>query len=161
MILFSTCRSARPPFTVSWPVSRVCLWKLLGFVGGPHVLDVALISHSSQPDVAPSSGRCAGVFSRCRDQPDEEEGRCISLTVPVEGHTQLQSIEAFVKYVEIERTTDPDRQCPGSNSGQPTGLAGGARPYTAVGKANAAQLPGYEQARSSVHGRTVVGRNRC
>jgi hypothetical protein len=67
-----------------------------------------------------------------------------ALTVPVEGHTQMHLIEAFVKYVEIERTTDSQ----GSAQDQiQEGLQQmlESMPYATIGVVNAKQLPEFDK----------------
>jgi hypothetical protein len=81
------------------------LWKLLGYKGGPLVLD-AVISRGSpvpRPDGVDGVG---GFFQDLAISSMQYKAALASLTIQINTHTQLPLIESFVKYVEIERTTD-------------------------------------------------------
>jgi hypothetical protein len=66
-----------------------------------------------------------------------------ALAVPVENHTHMHLIEAFVKYVEIEKTTDSAGQ---ANDQIQQGLQDllESLPFAAVGVANKKQLPAID-----------------
>lgn len=81
------------------------LWKLLGFIGGPHVLDAAMskcvaIGKPETPDGV------SGFFQDFAINSMKYKAAIATLTVPVTTHTQMPLIDSFVKYVEVERTTD-------------------------------------------------------
>lgn len=81
------------------------LWKMLGYKGGPHVLD-AVISKSSpitRPDAADG---VSGFFQDFAVNTMKYKAALATLTVQINTHTQLALIDSFVKYVEIERTTE-------------------------------------------------------
>lgn len=81
------------------------LWKMMGFHGGSHVLD-AVISRFI-PIVKPESqDGVAGFFQDSAINSMKYKASLAALTVPVNTHTQLPLIDSFVKYVEVERTTD-------------------------------------------------------
>jgi hypothetical protein len=81
------------------------LWKMLGYNGGPHVLDAAMsrcvaINKPNSPDAV------SGFFQDFAINSMKYKAAIATLTVPVTPHTQLSLIDSFVKYVEVERTTD-------------------------------------------------------
>jgi hypothetical protein len=81
------------------------LWKMLGYQGGPHVLDAVInrfisISKPEGPDAV------AGFFQDTAINSMKYKAALATLTVQINTHTQLPLIDSFVKYVEIERTTD-------------------------------------------------------
>jgi hypothetical protein len=81
------------------------LWKLLGYRGGSHVLDAVISRFTSmtRPD-APDGVN--GFFQDMAVNCMKYKAALSTLTVQVNTHTQLPLIDSFVKYVEIERTTD-------------------------------------------------------
>lgn len=81
------------------------LWKMFGFSGGPHVLDamidrIGVSSWCARKDGVPK------FFNDAALNIMKKKAAIASLTVPINTNTHLHLIEAFVKYVEIERTTD-------------------------------------------------------
>lgn len=81
------------------------LWKMFGVIGGPHVLDAAIrrcteIGKPNSPDGV------AGFFQDLAINSMKQKAAIATLTVPVTTHTQMPLIDSFVKYVEVERTTD-------------------------------------------------------
>lgn len=81
------------------------LWKLLGYKGGPYVLD-AVISRGTAIVRPDSHDTVGGFFQDFAISSMKYKAALASLTVQINTHTQLSLIESFVKYVEIERTTD-------------------------------------------------------
>jgi hypothetical protein len=81
------------------------LWKMMGLQGGPHVLDAVI---SRGPAVAkPTSADEVGTFLQdFAISTMKYKAALASVTIPINTHTQLPLIEAFVKYVEIERNSD-------------------------------------------------------
>jgi hypothetical protein len=81
------------------------LWKLMGYHGGPHVLDaainkfVALGKPATKDDVS-------GFLQDFAINSMKYKSAIAALTVQINTHTQLPLIDSFVKYVEIERTTE-------------------------------------------------------
>ena len=81
------------------------LWKLMGYKGGPLVLD-AVISRGSPVARPDGTDTVSGFFQDLAISSMQYKAALASLTVQINTHTQLPLIESFVKYVEIERTTD-------------------------------------------------------
>jgi hypothetical protein len=81
------------------------LWKMMGFHGGPYVLD-AVISRFISLAKPESSDEVAGFFQDSAINSMKYKAALATLTVQINTHTQLPLIDSFVKYVEIERTTD-------------------------------------------------------
>lgn len=81
------------------------LWKLFGYCGGPLVLD-AMIGRLVNPMWASRPDDVPMFFQDAALNLMKKKAAVSALTVPVSASTQLHLIEAFVKYVEIERTTD-------------------------------------------------------
>jgi hypothetical protein len=81
------------------------LWKLIGYRGGPHVLDAVL---NRSPSLhKPTSADDVGVFFQdFAVNSLKYKAALAALTVPVNTHTQLPLIDAYVKCVEIERNMD-------------------------------------------------------
>lgn len=81
------------------------LWKMLGFHGGPYVLDAVI--NRFIPIVKPeSTDGVAGFFQDAAINSMKYKASLATMTVQINTHTQLPLIDSFVKYVEIERTTD-------------------------------------------------------
>jgi hypothetical protein len=81
------------------------LWKMMAIQGGPHVLDATINRGPAVP--RPNSADEVGVFLQdFAVNTMKYKAALAAVTIPVNTHTQLPLIEAFVKYVEIERTTD-------------------------------------------------------
>lgn len=81
------------------------LWKLMGFRGGAHVIDAVInkFAHVTRPE---NQDGVSGYFQDLAISAMKYKAAVAALTVPVNTHTQLPLIDSFVKYVEIERTTD-------------------------------------------------------
>lgn len=81
------------------------LWKMMALQGGPFALDATI---NRGPSVTkPTSADEAGVFFQdFAVNTMKYKAAIAAATIPVNSHTQLPLIEAFVKYVEIERTTE-------------------------------------------------------
>lgn len=81
------------------------LWKMMAFHGGSHVLDAVI--NKFIPIVKPDSqDAVGGFFQDSAINLMKYKASLAALTVPVNTHTQLPLIDSFVKYVEVERTTD-------------------------------------------------------
>lgn len=81
------------------------LWKMMGFHGGKHVLDAVInrfisIAKPDSPDLV------AGFFQDSAINSVKYKAALAGMTVQINTHTQLPLIDSFVKYVEIERTTE-------------------------------------------------------
>jgi hypothetical protein len=81
------------------------LWKLMGYCCGPHLLD-ALIGKLVNPGWANRPEDVPQVLQDAAINLMKMKATVASLLVPVNSNTYLALIESFVKYVEIERTTD-------------------------------------------------------
>ena len=81
------------------------LWKLLGFRGGPHVIDAVINKFGAVPRPENPDGVSA-YFQDMAISCMKYKAAIAALSVPINTHTQLPLIDSFVKYVEIERTTD-------------------------------------------------------
>ena len=81
------------------------LWKMLGYCGGPHVLDATISRFTKMPK--PENADQVGTFFQDFAVNTMKYKAALSaMTVSVNTHTQLPLIDSFVKYVEIERTTE-------------------------------------------------------
>jgi hypothetical protein len=81
------------------------LWKMLGYRGGPHVLDAVL--HRSPAVTKPGSADDVGVFFQdFAVNTLKYKAALAAVTVQVNTHTQLPLIDAYVKCVEIERNME-------------------------------------------------------
>ena len=81
------------------------LWKMLGYCGGAHVLD-ATISRFTKMVKPDSPEQVSTFFQEFAVNTMKYKAALSAMTVPVNTHTQLPLIDSFVKYVEIERTTE-------------------------------------------------------
>jgi hypothetical protein len=81
------------------------LWKLFGYSGGPHVLD-ALIRKFSAVRKPQRAEEVSQFFQESAVNSMRHKAAVAALTVPINSHTQLPLIDSYVKYVEIERTTE-------------------------------------------------------
>lgn len=81
------------------------LWKMMALQGGEFALDAAI---NRGPSVAKptSADEVGGFLQDFAINTMKYKAALAAVTIPVNSHTQLPLIEAFVKYVEIERTTD-------------------------------------------------------
>jgi hypothetical protein len=81
------------------------LWKLMGYHGGPMVLDAVInrfcpVSRPQNPE------NVSGFFQDFAISAMKYKAALATLTVQANTHTQLPLIDSFAKYVEIERTTE-------------------------------------------------------
>jgi hypothetical protein len=81
------------------------LWKMIGLQGGEYALDAAINRGPSVPKPT-SADEVGGFLQDFAINTMKYKAALAAVTIPVNSHTQLPLIEAFVKYVEIERTTD-------------------------------------------------------
>lgn len=81
------------------------LWKIFGYQCGPFVLD-SIIGRFTSPYKPQKEEDVAGFFNDAAIGIIKQKATIAALSVPVNSHTQTLLLEAFVKYVEIERTTD-------------------------------------------------------
>lgn len=81
------------------------LWKMLGYKGGTHVLN-AVLSKSSAITRPETPEDVSGFFQDFAISSMKYKAAIATLTVQINTHTQLALIDSFVKYVEIERTTE-------------------------------------------------------
>lgn len=81
------------------------IWKLLGYAGGPHVLDAAM-SKLTSPSWVNNPENVASFFQETALSTIKKKAALAAMTVDVNGGTQLDLLATFVKFVEIERTTE-------------------------------------------------------
>lgn len=81
------------------------LWKLFGYQGGIHVLD-AIIGKFTNIHRPRNADEVSEFFQNSAINSMRHKAAVAALTVPINTHTQLPLLEAYVKYVEIERTTE-------------------------------------------------------
>jgi hypothetical protein len=85
------------------------LWKLFGYRGGPHVLD-AMVGKFSALSKPQRPEEVSQFFQEAAINAMRHKAAVAALTVPINTHTQLPLLDAYVKYVEIERTTHSSQQ---------------------------------------------------
>jgi len=81
------------------------LWKMFGYKGGPHVLD-AMISKFTEIKRPEKADDVSSFFQESAINSMRHKAAVAAFTVPINTHTQLMLLDAYVKYVEIERTTE-------------------------------------------------------
>jgi hypothetical protein len=81
------------------------LWKMMAFVGGPYALDTVISRFIDLPKPE-NAAAVSGFFQDFAINSMKYKAAVAAMTVQVNSHTQLPLIDSFVKYVEIERTTD-------------------------------------------------------
>lgn len=81
------------------------LWKMMGYKGGPYVLDAVMsrFINTTRPETPDA---VSGFFQDFAVNAMKYKAALATLTVQINTHTQLALIDSFVKYVEIERTTE-------------------------------------------------------
>lgn len=81
------------------------LWKMFAFHGGSHVLDAVMskVTALSRPERADDVG---AFFQDFAINAMKQKAALAALTVPINTHTQLALIDSFVKYTEIEKTSE-------------------------------------------------------
>lgn len=81
------------------------LWKLFGYQCGSVVLD-AMINRMTVLHKPTKAEDLSSFFNDAAIGIIKQKATIAALTVPVNSHTQMLLIDSFVKYTEIERTTD-------------------------------------------------------
>lgn len=81
------------------------LWKMFGYQGGTHVLD-AMITKFTTIDKPKRPEDVSKFFQESAINSMRHKAAIAALTVPINTHTQLQLIDSYVKYVEIERNSE-------------------------------------------------------
>lgn len=81
------------------------LWKLLAYRGGPHVLD-ASINRFAKTETPKDENAVSGFFQEFAINTMKYKAAIAALTVQANTHTQMQLIDSFVKYVEIEKNSE-------------------------------------------------------
>lgn len=81
------------------------IWKLLAYAGGPHVLDAAM-SKLTTPSWVNNPENVASFFQEAALSTIKKKAALAAMTVDVNSNTQLDLLATFVKFVEIERTTE-------------------------------------------------------
>ena len=85
------------------------LWKMFGYFGGPYVID-AVSSRLINATWANTPADAASFFQDAALNVMKHKAAVAAITVPINSETNLDLIGAFVKYVEIERTTESQGQ---------------------------------------------------
>lgn len=85
------------------------LWKLLGFMAGPHVVD-AVISKFPEQSWAPDPQAVGAFWQEAAVGVMKMKATQAALSVGVNSQTHLALLDIFNKYVEIERTTESQGQ---------------------------------------------------
>ena len=85
------------------------LWKMFGYFGGPFVID-SVSSRLIAASWCNSAETAAGFWQDIALNVMKHKAAVATLVVPINSETHLDLIGAFVKYVEIERTTDSQGQ---------------------------------------------------
>lgn len=81
------------------------LWKMFAFHGGSYVLDAVMSKVTSLPRPG-QADEVAGFFQDFAVNTMKQKAAVAALTVPINTHTQLALIDSFVKYTEIEKTSE-------------------------------------------------------
>ena len=81
------------------------LWKLMGYFYGPEML-AAMINGFVNPQWVTRPDAVAGCFENMAINAMKKNAAIAAITVPVNRETQLDLINAFSKFVEIERNSD-------------------------------------------------------
>ena len=135
----STAFWAEPRCTACRRRDHDLLWKLFGYLGGPYVLD-AMISDIPHPTWANRAEDIPGFFQHTAISIMKMRAAIAAVCAPSDQRAQLDLIEAFVKYVEIERTTDSTGNAQDQvQEGLQQLLE--SLPFAAIGVANERQLP--------------------
>lgn len=121
------------------------LWKLFAFSGGPHVLD-SMIGRMVNATWCVRADDVSNFFQDTAINIMKKKAAVASLTVPINTNTHLNLIEAFVKYVEIERTTDSMGKAQDQIAANLHAMLGGMPFGVASRKQDTTKmLPGYDQ----------------
>ena len=118
------------------------LWKLLGYLGGPHVLD-AVISRAAGATWVHNADGVSSFFQGLAIGSMKFKAAIAALSVPVNGSTQLQLLEGFVKYIEVERSTDSVGQANDQIQEHLQALLS-ELPFQAIGIDNEKQMSNYD-----------------
>ncbi len=81
------------------------LWKMVGYAQGPSMLD-AMISGFASPTWVERAEDVAASFQDLAIESTKQKATVAALAVPVDNSTQLNLINAFVKYTNVERNSD-------------------------------------------------------
>lgn len=89
------------------------LWKLFGYHGGSHVLDavIAKVTPMTKPEQAKDVGL---FFQEFAVNAVKHRAALATITMPLNAHTQLALIDSFVKYVEIEKSSETAEKAHGT-----------------------------------------------
>jgi hypothetical protein len=81
------------------------LWKMVAYQGGTHAL-TAVMTRFIPAERPKTSEDVANFFQEAAINCVKYKAALATMTVPINTHTQLELINSFVKYVEVERTTE-------------------------------------------------------
>lgn len=81
------------------------LWKMLGYRGGPYVLEAA-INRFIKTEAPKDENGVSNFFHEFAINTMKYKAAIAALTVQANTHTQMQLIDSFVKYSEIEKNSE-------------------------------------------------------
>ena len=81
------------------------LWKLYGYVGGPFVLD-AISRRIANPSWVSRPDEVIAFFHDVTVGTMKSKAAIAAATIPVNSETRIPILESFVRYVEVERSTE-------------------------------------------------------
>lgn len=124
------------------------LWKILGYAGGPHVLDAAM-SKLTAPSWVNQASHVPNFFQEAALATIKKKAAIAAMTVNVNPNTQLDLLATFVKFVEIERTTESQGKVQDQIMSDLTAVLT-ALPWKRAGVAGPPKGPTYDYDMSSV-----------
>lgn len=124
------------------------LWKILGYAGGPHVLDAAM-SKLTSPSWVNQPAHVSNFFQDVALTTMKKKAAIATMTVSVNANTQLDLLATFVKFVEIERTTESQGKVQDQIMEDLTSVLK-ALPWKRAGVAGPPPGPSYDYDMSSV-----------
>lgn len=81
------------------------LWKLFAYIGGPYVLE-AIIRRVANPSWVSSPEEVLSFFHDTAVGTMKKQASMAAAIIPINNETNIAILEAFVRYVEVERSTD-------------------------------------------------------
>ncbi len=128
----------------SWETLEVgWLWKLFAYLGGPHVLE-SLMSRLPGTAWVHEAGGIAAFFQDTAIGSMKLKAALAAAGVRVDGRTQLALLEAFTKYIEIERTTGSAGQASDQIQENLQAMLE-EMPFKAIGVQSEKQVPAFDR----------------
>lgn len=120
------------------------LWKLLGYLGGPHVLDAVIsgvpnLMRVDRPDAVASFFHDLAIGSL------RQKAAVAALLVSADGATCFELLKSYLKHVEIERNTTSAGSAQDQIQDNLQALLE-SLPFKAVSVTDLKQLPAYDRA---------------